>query len=158
MTSRVRPRLGVALALFAAAACGSTPPRARVGPGLAAQRLERSAGPTVQDCGEASESVGETGCRIQPVGECVLAAFKACRGAHGVHMFFAGDGDPVRVDWFVVERAGGTCEFVTVEDRTNDPLGPQAPVERHCESVGWTRHPGIEGCQVLAPTNCRGAS
>jgi hypothetical protein len=138
-------------------ACASDPPRARVGPGTAAQRLSRSAGPTVQDCGEASESIGETGCRIQPVGECVMTAFKSCRGAHGVHMYFAGEGDPVRVDWFVVEKGGrgGGCEFVMIEDRSNDPLGPQAPEERHCESVTWGKHPGIAGCDVLQPTGCK---
>ena len=147
--------LALGLGLVLASACGSTPPRASVGPGVAAQRLSRSAGPTVQDCGEASESIGETGCRIQPVGECVMAAFKACRGARGVHMYFAGEGDPVRVDWFVVEKSGGGCEFAMVEDRSNDPLGPKAPEERHCDSVTWGKHPGIEGCQVLKPTGCR---
>jgi hypothetical protein len=143
------------LGLVLASACGSTSPRASVGPGTAAQRLSRTAGPTVQDCGEASESIGETGCRIQPVGECVMTAFKSCRGAHGVHMYFAGEGDPVRVDWFVVEKARGSCEFVIVEDRSNDPLGPKAPEERHCESVSWGAHPGIAGCQVLKPAGCQ---
>jgi hypothetical protein len=147
--------LSLGLGLVVTSACGSASPRASVGPGTAVQRLSRSAGPTVRDCGEASESIGETGCRIQPVGECVMTAFKACRGAHGVHMYFAGEGDPVRVDWFVVEKGQGGCEFVAVEDRSNDPLGPQAPEERHCESVAWKQHPGIAGCNVLQPTGCK---
>jgi hypothetical protein len=146
-------KLGVAAGV--AAGCGSSVPPPIVGASPRAQELGKTAGPTVQDCGEATESREEMSCKVQPVGECVLRALKNCRAAHGVHVYSTGEGDAVRLDWFVVERAGGSCDFVTIEDRTRDLLGAKAVQEKVCKSATWTRHPRIDGCEVLLPAGCQ---
>ena len=160
MNRNRRPSVGVACAalLFGVglvAACGSSAPPPNVGPSPNVQRVRSSAGKTVQDCGEAIESRDETQCKVQPVGECVLAALKGCRAAHGTHIYSTGEGDAVRSDWFVVERPGGACDFVSVEDRTRDLLGAKGVTEKTCASAGWTRHPRIERCEMLVPSGCR---
>jgi len=146
----------IAFSAAAALACGSSVPPPIVGASPRAQELAKTAGPTVQDCGEATESREASSCKVQPVGECMLRALKNCRAARGAHVYSTGEGDAVRVDWFVVERSGGSCEFVTIEDRTRDLLGPKAVEEKVCKSASWTRHPRIPDCEVLMPLGCQG--
>jgi hypothetical protein len=146
------------LRLFAlgvlAFSCGSTRRPPEAAPSPLVEKLRRDAGRGVQDCGEAVENWEEQRCHTRPVGECVLSAFKACRPAHGSHVFFASEGDDMRVDWIVMVRSGGACDFVLVEDHTRDPLGPKQPIERVCSTVDWKSHSQIEGCEVLDPKNC----
>lgn len=142
----------------AAAACASSPPPRTLSPSSSVERLRRESGPTLQDCGEAQEGRDEEKCKIQPVLACVHAALKSCRAAQGTHQFLAGEGDPVRIDYFVVERPGGACDFVVVEDRTADPLAPRAPSEMSCSGASWKPHPSIPSCEVLEPMGCRPGS
>jgi len=88
----------------------------------------------------------------------VLAAYKACRPAHASYLYFASEGDEMRVDWIVMVRPGGACDFVVVEDRSADPLGPRKPIDRVCAAVDWKSHPQIEGCELLEPKNCSARS
>lgn len=119
------------------------------------QDLWRNAGLGIQDCGEVIENTDETRCQTRAVGECVEQAFKACRPAHANYVFYAGEGDSVRIDWIVMVRAGGACDFVVVEDRSADPLAPRTPTPQVCDPPGWKDHPAIKGCEVLDPKNCR---
>ena len=137
-----------------AIACGSSrrPPQAPPSPLV--DRLRREAGRGIQDCGEAVEKWEEQKCHTRPVGECVLSAYKACRPAHGSYVFFASEGDDMRVDWLVMVKPGGACDFVIVDDRTADPLGPRTPSDKVCSTVDWKAHPQIEGCEILDPKSC----
>jgi hypothetical protein len=148
------PRGWVLLAAGVCVACGSGPPPPSATPSPRVTELRRTAGTTIQDCGEGVEARDDHKCRIQPVLECVEAALRSCRPAQGTHLYSTGEGDPVRVDYFVVQKAGGGCEFVVVEDRSRDPLGPGKPTELVCGDAGWQPHPRIRGCDVLAPSAC----
>jgi len=151
--------LGMAGVLaMVAASCAASPPPRTLSPSDSVERLRREAGPTLQDCGEASEGRDEEKCKIQPVLACVHAALKNCRAAQGTHQFLAGEGDPVRIDYFVVEHPGGACDFVVVEDRSADPLASRRPSEMTCSGVSWKPHPAIPSCEVLEPKGCRPSS
>jgi len=116
--------------------------------------MKRSAGPGVQDCGEAPESREEDQCRIKPVGECLAAALKACRPAVGVRSYFASEGDPIRVDMLVLSDGRGGCDLMVVEDRSADPLAGKKPEVSRCDSIGWKPHPYIEDCEDVVPEGC----
>jgi hypothetical protein len=141
-------------ALGIASACASRPPPPNVPPSSAVTELHRTAGPTVQDCGEAVETRDEDKCRVQPIFDCVKRAHDACRAAQGTHLFSTDEGDAVRVDYFVRERPGGACDFIVIEDRSRDPLAPKTPQLQICAQVGWKPHATIPACDVFAPTAC----
>jgi len=147
-----------ALGKVSACASGRSPPN--VPPSSAVTELRRSAGPTVQDCGEAVETREEGKCRVQPIFECVKRAHDTCRAAQGTHLFSTDEGDDVRIDYFVRERPGGACDFIVIEDRSQDPLAPKTPQTQTavyvqlCARVGWKPHATIPACDVFAPTAC----
>ena len=140
----------LAVAVLFSLGCASAPPPPEAPPSEVVRDLERTAGATLQSCGEGVESRDDTKCKIGPVMECVKSALDACRPAHGTHVYVAGATETVRVDYFVVQQAGGGCEFVVVEDRASKPL--QAVV---CGDVSWKAHPAIDSCDVLSVSACQ---
>jgi hypothetical protein len=144
-----------ALGLVLAPGCGSEPRRPAVAPSPVVEDLRRSAGVGLQDCGEARESREEDQCRVKSVGECVQAALKACRPAHGLRTYFASEGDAIRVDWLVLSDGQGGCDLVVVEDRSADPLAAKKPQVSRCKGFVWKAHEAIEGCEAPSPDACR---
>lgn len=154
-----RARLPWVLSLVAA--CGGGPP-AKTGPTAADPRMAPSdtvarvrqrLGSAAQNCGEAVQGSEDQGCRAQPVLECVHAAFQAARPAHGTFMYATAEGDPVRLDYFVV-LSGGRPKLALVSDRTADPVGDKSIDEHECAEVRWGEHAERAGCQTLVPDRC----
>ncbi len=144
-----------ALALCSTAVgCGATERRPNVPPSAKVLDLRRAGGDAIQDCGGAPESRTDTLCRVQPVGECVEAALKACRPAFGTRSFFTAEGDPVRDDWLVLSDGQGGCKLTFVEDRSRDPLAPRKPSVQICDSVTWKSHDTIANCEVPVADGC----
>lgn len=153
------PASAAVLATLACAAlapgCGGEERRPAVAPGPVVEDLRRSAGPGLQDCGEAQESREESQCRVKSVGECVEAALRACRPAHGLRTYFAAEGDAIRVDWLVLSDGQGGCDLVVVEDRSADPLASKTPSVSRCKKFVWKAHTNIDDCEAPYPDDCR---
>jgi hypothetical protein len=143
------------LAMGVAGACGGEPRRPNVPPSRLVADMKRSAGPGIQDCGEAHESREEEQCRIKPVGDCLDAALKACRPAFGLRTYFASEGDPVRADLLVLSDGHGGCDLVVVEDRSADPLAAKKPQVSRCQVIAWKPHTAIEHCEDPVPDDCK---
>jgi len=138
-----------------ASGCGAEARRPVVAPSQVVEELRRSAGPGMQDCGEAQESREEAQCRVKSVGECIQAALSACRRAYGLRTYFAAEGDAIRVDWLVLGDGKGGCDLVVVEDRSADPLASKKPTVTRCKGFVWKAHESIEACEAPTPDACR---
>ncbi len=141
------------IAAFALVACGGSQPPAELPISSTAQRVQDSAGTTVEDCGEFDEPRGDSTCRLKRIEECVMNALEACRPAHGTHVSFTGEGDPVRVDYFALTE-NGACKLVTVTDRSRDPIGHKPVVEEECRRHEWKPDGMREGCELLSLSEC----
>lgn len=142
----------------AAGACGGAERRPDVPPSTVVEDLRRSAGSIVQDCGGASELRDEDSCTVQPVGECLEAALGQCRPAHGVRSYFTSEGDPVRVDFIVLDDRRGGCDLIQVQDFSSDPLAKVKTIVERCRRATWKPHPEIDRCLLLVPEDCKAAS
>ena len=142
-------------------ACGGGPPPKtgptaadpRMPPSDTVARVRQRLGDSAQSCGEAIQGIDHDGCRAQPVLDCVHAAFQAHRPAQGTFMYATAEGDPVRVDYFVV-LSGGHARLVVVSDRSADPVGDKGVDEHECSEVRWGEHAERPGCQTLLPERC----
>lgn len=144
-----------ALVIAPGAACAGEPRRPQVPPSGLVADMKRSAGPGIQDCGEALESREEDQCRVKSVGECLEAALKACRPAFGLRTYFASEGDAIRVDMLVLSDGQGGCDLVVIEDRSADPLAAKKPEVTRCESIAWKAHVAIDDCEDPVPEACK---
>ncbi|MBK7584011.1 MAG: hypothetical protein IPI67_27920 [Myxococcales bacterium] len=125
----------------------------RMPPSGTVVRVRERLGDSPQACGEAVEGIDSEGCRAQPVLECIHAAFEANRPAQGTHMYATAEGDPVRVDYFVIVSSGHPT-LVVVTDRTADPVGDKAVEEQECLDARWSEHSTPPACQALVPGRC----
>lgn len=158
-------RLVGALALTALA-CGSNPhvshganqrqaataKNPKLPPSAPAKKLMQEH-PNARDCGEVVQPLDDDRCDVKRVFDCTMAAFKTCAPAHGVHNYAGPEGDAVRVDYFVLPK-GGACEWVIVEDHSQDPLGKKGIVQKACQSAEWVMHHTMPGCEVIEPSEC----
>jgi hypothetical protein len=116
--------------------------------------LLHAAGDGANDCGEVVEPKTGATCDVHPIGECLAAALRDCRPAHGMRSFFTSESDGVRIDWIVIPDGKGSCALDTVEDRSADPLAPRAPTTTSCKALGWKPHETIPDCEVPAGGKC----
>jgi hypothetical protein len=142
--------LGACLALMA---CAAEQPPPRVAMGNAARHMQDRIGATFQDCGEFDEPRRDQSCRLRRVEECMISALDACRPAHGAHVFWTEEGDPVRVDYFSYTDRGA-CRLMLVEDRSADPIGKTGVSEKVCAAHSWQPQPGRDSCELLSVSNC----
>lgn len=126
-------------------------------PASAVSHWEKKLGPSAQDCGQARQGAQGDACAAQRVFECLHSALSVCRPARGVWFTLTGEGDAVRSDFFVADKAG-VCTFVVVQDRSADPLAKPPIAEQECRSASWQPQPDNPSCQILSPVDCgRGA-
>lgn len=134
-------------------ACGGSQPPAKLPMNSTAERVNDSAGTTVEDCGEFDEPRDDNTCRLKRIEECVVNALDACRPAHGTHVYYTAEGDPVRVDFFSLPE-NGACKLVTVTDRSHDPVGKFGVNEEVCEHHEWKSEGGRDSCELLSLSGC----